>query len=520
MRALFLCSLLLLAAAACGSLRELAPETAAARINRSDDYKAEACAISERYAQRLGEYDWSAAAPLTPLDAAEIRHMQAVFALRPALSCRLKADKFFYDLDGMALYELALAVGAMEEAYAALPPGGALADCEQCTLPEYAASNGLLVGYYKQAPFVAARERHAGRFNALCLDVEHAAENAEAVEAHALHGEPRLNPLYTRHGGCDAVWRAAYAAAAGTCTHYGETAYLVCPQGIWTTEPAPARPVTYRPQGYARIDPFAGGFVVALNDGAYDVYWLEQGVLQHEAGTRASPPRIGDVNGDLRTDVRMGDLLVLGKRDGTGERTSVAAFEATAEAAEAARRRARVEASFTVLPLADVERLLGGEYANHAVLLDRASDLSYEWWEATRAAQRSTLELVEVYWHALLWNRLTEKHAVDETYLAGLLQATAPTRLAERRSELAALRARGDGDGLLAACNALRDDADHVVAELEAVQAGTAQAMKSLAPLWVRYHGRPADTAPIDAAVEAGHASRDAATAMRQAACL
>lgn len=493
--------LIALAAAACGSLRELSPETAASRISSSDGYKAEACAMAQRYAQHLGEYRWSDALPDVPLDANELAHMTAVFAQRPEISCRLKVDKYMYDFGNKDLYELTAAVAAMETAYASLPPGGSLADCEACALPDYSPS-GPLTSYYKAPAFADARRRHAANFAALCLDVENLNARAAAVNAHAAHHEPRFNPLYERHGGCDWVYKTVFASESGSCARFAQNPYVICTQAVWRTDAAPAKPLTYFPQGYRKVDWFGGGFVLALNDGAFDVYWLENGRLNHKLGSPSPPARMVDVDDDGRTDVTLGGFVVL-SRPGGGVSTTLTALNASREADERARKVRQFEDTFTRLPLADVEQLLSGEQADNPVLLERAADASHAWWTSAAEEQRATLERVEIYWHAALWNGVMAKHPVDDDYLSQLLAATAPERLAERRSEVSAARRAGDGARLFEACGALRQDAAGRVAELEAALTGTETAEAALGALWQRYRGSPLPKAQVIAALEA-----------------
>lgn len=479
---------LALLAAACGTLRELPPETAASRISSSDGYKEEACAMAQRYARQLGEFRWSHAAPVEWIEQEELTHMQAVFARRPSISCRIKVDKFIHDLGSTALYDLTAAVASMQTAYAAIPQGGSLLDCETCELADYSPT-GPLVSYYRAPIFAEVKKRHAGRFAALCLDVENATRHAAAINAHAGHHEARLNPLYERHGGCEWAWKTYFAHQAGACSRFGDKPYMICAQGVWKTDGALARPMTYFPQAYRRLDWFGAGFVLTLAEGSNDVYWLENGQLNHSVGKPSAPARLVDADADRRNDVVMGDFVVLTRPDGTGTRTTLAAMRATLDAGEREHKVRQLEDTFSRLPLADAEQLLGAEYADDPALLDRAADASFAWWSS--AAQRATLERIEVYWHALLWNGITQKHAIGDDYLAQLLAATAPDRVEQRRAELAEARRTGDGAKIYAECGALRQEAAFKVEELEAAVAGTAAADEALGALWEKYRGGP-----------------------------
>lgn len=506
-------------AAACGSLRELSPETAASRISSSDGYKEEACAMAQRYATQLGKFRWEGAKPIELIDQDELTHMQAVFERRPSISCRIKVDKYLHDLGSKALLDLTAAVATMQIAYQAIPEGESLLDCDACEFSDYTPT-GPLVSYYKAPIFGEARKRHSSRFAALCLDVENADKNAAAVNAHATHHEARLNPLFERHGGCDWVWKTYFANNSGACARYGDKPYMICALGVWRTDGALARPMTYFGKEYRKLDWFGAGFVVTLADGRSDVYWLENETLVHSTGDAGTPARLVDYDGDQRNDVVMGDFLVLARRNGTGTRTTVTTMRAKQAAGERVERVRQFEDTFTRLPLTDVEQLLGGEYAENPVLLDRAADASYEWWSSASREQRATLERIEAYWHALLWNGVTHKHAIGDEYFKGVLAATQPPRAEQRRADLTLARRNGEAAKVFAECGALRGEAARAVDELEAAVAGTAAAEEAVGALWQRYRGVPLPKEGLAEALAASKRNQEDLTAFLTATCL
>jgi hypothetical protein len=477
--------------AGCASIRDLSPEKAAARISSSDSYKQEACEIMTAYVTRFEAFNWEAATALEPLQAGEISHIAAVFAARPEVSCRIKAGKFFYDIDGRSFADIARVLGPLQDIYAGLSPGEPLTQCVGCELPSVSNTNGYLVAYFRRPPFPALRKEHAEEFTRVCTDPEHFEDNAALITAHDGHAAKpgTFNPLYESHGGCGSLWRKALADMQGRCSRFGYTHYLICPTGVWDTHADPGRPLSGF-GGFTQTYSFAAGFALALDDGRIDIYWLTApDTLTHEAVALDADAKveIDDYDANGKSDFNAGDVIVLAEKSGFGRRTTVQEFNANVAAKDFAQKYARNIDTWNKLPLDAVEALLVSTDFKNPVLIGRAAELSSAWFDQARGEQRALVDQVQTYWHALLWNTLAPKAAVDRAFWSGLLAKTAPEGYTERQNALSELRKRGDAKALYDGCAALRDDMKSVVEGLSAAVSGAQAADGEIGAAWERY---------------------------------
>ena len=509
--------------AGCGSIRDLSPDKAAARISSYDSYKAEACEIMQAYLNRYEAYKWEAAEPLEPLPAGEVEHMAAVFANHPDVTCRVKAGKFFYDITGRAFGDIAKVLSPLQTMYADLGPGESIAGCTDCAVPSVSLSNGYLVAYFRRPPFPALKKKHAEAFTALCTDPEHLAENEAKIAAHDTHDEQpgQFNPLYESHGGCATIWRRALADA-GRCSRYGFTHYLICPNGVWDTHTDTPKPFSAY-TAYSGNEPFASGFSLDLGDGKYDVYWLKgPDSLTHEVVELApgEHPTTDDFDGNGKADLHAGDVIVLSETSGTGRRMSVREFNANVAAKDFARRYAANIGTWSKLPLDAVENMLVSTDFKNPFLLERAAELSAAWLADAQHEQRNLLEQVQIFWHAFLWNTLSPKQPPDAKFWDRLKARTAPDAFDARQKSLVDFRKNSKTNALYDGCIALRKDMRTVLDDLNAVVSGSEAADTEIGLAYKKYLEKPLPVAEARAALAAAKKNSDSLEAYLATICL
>lgn len=509
--------------AGCGSIHNLSPETAASRISSYDSYKEEACEIMEIYVNRYEAFNWALATPIESLPPEEIKHIAAVFDHRPQVTCRVKAGKFFYDIDGRSFADIARVLAPLQAMYERLGAGEALTRCDDCELPDVAVGNGFLVNYFRRPPFPALRKQHAELFMQHCSDPARmtGGDTAAGHEGHG--GKPGYtNPLHELHGGCEAAWRQALNAMSARCSRFGFTHYLVCPTGVWSTHSDLARPFSAYP-GYTRSNPFASGFALELTDGRVDVYWLHaEDALSHETVSLKKNQKIeiDDFDANRKSDFNAGELIVLTGKDGFGRRTSVTHFNAGVDAKELRKRSAEVLDTWERLPLDAIERMLMTTEYRNAILLERAAKLSAQWLEDAQAEQRALLEQVQVFWHALLWNTLDPQERIDRAFWDELRARTLPQDYAARQRALTRMNNQNEGQELHEACRQMRTDMQQVIDDLKSLVGGSELASEEVGAAWDRYLKKSIPVAEATAALAVAEKNAKSVEAFLDGVCL